>query len=219
MDLALLTFLGGLLALDGTSFGQFMVSRPLVAGTLTGWAVGDPVLGLLMGGILEFYFISVFPVGGGHFPEGGAPTLVAVATAVAAPGPAGLALGALMGFLWSRLGAISSRFLRRINGRLAPDPSRGPVSTSRIIGAHLSGLAMDFARGCGLSLLGVIIGQGFALAAGDFWPLGMPATLGILVVGACVPAGAFIGSLGGWNRRKALFATGLVGFLLGSIFL
>ena len=109
MDLALLTFLGGLLALDGTSFGQFMVSRPLVAGTLTGWAVGDPVLGLLMGGILEFYFISVFPVGGGHFPEGGAPTLVAVATAVAAPGPAGLALGALMGFLWSRLGAISSR--------------------------------------------------------------------------------------------------------------
>ena len=109
MDLLLLTFLGGLLALDGTSFGQFQVSRPLVAGTLTGWAVEDPVLGLLMGGILEFYFISVFPVGGGHFPEGGAPTLVAVATAVVAPGPAGIALGAFMGFLWSRLGAISTR--------------------------------------------------------------------------------------------------------------
>ena len=219
MDLAFLTFLGGLLALDGTSFGQFMVSRPLVAGTLTGWAVGDPVLGLLMGGILEFYFISVFPVGGAQFPEGGPPTLVAVATAVAAPGPAGIALGALMGFLWSRLGAISTRFLRRINGRLAPDPSRGPVSASRILGAHLGGLALDFARGGCLSLMGVIIGQGFAWAVGDQWPLGMTATVGMLAVGACVPAGAFIGSLGGWGRRKTLFLTGLVGFLLGSILL
>ena len=219
MDLVLLTFLGGLLALDGTSFGQFMVSRPLVAGTLTGWAVGDPVLGLLMGGILEFYFISVFPVGGAQFPEGGPPTLVAVATGVDAPGPAGIALGVFMGFLWSRLGAKSNRLLRRINGNLAPDPSRGPVSTSRIVGAHLGGLALDFARGCSLSLLGVVIGHGFALAVGHHWPLGMPATLGILSVGACVPAGAFMGSLGGWGRRKTLFLTGLVGFLLGSILL
>ena len=35
--------------------------------------------GLLLGGILEIYFISIFPVGGAEFPEGGPPTLVAVA--------------------------------------------------------------------------------------------------------------------------------------------
>jgi len=64
VELLPLTLLGGLLALDGTSLGQFMISRPLVAGVLTGWMVGDPVLGLLIGGILEVYFISIFPVGG-----------------------------------------------------------------------------------------------------------------------------------------------------------
>jgi len=63
VELLPLTLLGGLLALDGTSLGQFMISRPLVAGVLTGWMVGDPLLGLLIGGILEIYFISIFPVG------------------------------------------------------------------------------------------------------------------------------------------------------------
>ena len=106
MELVHLTLLGGLLALDGTSFGQFMFSRPLVAGVLTGWIMGDPVTGLLIGGLLEVYFISIFPVGGAEFPEGGPPTLVAVATGVAVSGPAGIAFGALLGFLLSRLGSL-----------------------------------------------------------------------------------------------------------------
>lgn len=37
MELALIALLGGGLALDATSVGQFMLSRPLVAGALTGW--------------------------------------------------------------------------------------------------------------------------------------------------------------------------------------
>ncbi|MED5200176.1 MAG: hypothetical protein VYB51_10255 [Gemmatimonadota bacterium] len=41
-----LAILGGLLALDATSVGQFMISRPLVAGTLAGWWLGDPGVGL-----------------------------------------------------------------------------------------------------------------------------------------------------------------------------
>jgi mannose/fructose/N-acetylgalactosamine-specific phosphotransferase system component IIC len=219
VDLAFLVFLGGLLALDGTSVGQFMVSRPLVAGVLTGWAVGDPTTGLLLGGILELYFISVFPVGGADFPEGGPPTLVAVATAVAVPGSAGIALGALMGFLWSRLGGVSIRLRRKINGRLVPDPSEENVSASRVLWAHMGGLALDFFRGSVLSILGLGVGRGLAQVVGDAWPLGMSATLGLLVVGACVPAGAFMESLGGWRRRKTIFAVGLAGFLLGSIFL
>ncbi len=219
MELLPLTLLGGLLALDGTSLGQFMISRPLVAGVLTGWMVGDPVLGLLIGGILEVYFISIFPAGGAEFPEGGPPTLVAVATGAAVSGPAGVALGALLGFLLSRLSAHSVRILRKINGRLAPDPSRMEVTPSRIVWAHFGGLVFDFSRGCLLSLVGLVTGQWVASAASEAWPLEMPGTLALLAIGASIPAGAFLGSLGGWRRRGGLLGAGLAGFLLASLVL
>ena len=219
MDLLALTLLGGFLALDGTSVGQVMISRPMVAGVLTGWLAGDPAMGLLIGGILEVYFISIFPVGGAEFPEGGPPTLVAVATGIAVSGPAGVAFGALLGFLLSRLGAYSTRFLRKLNGRLAPDPSRREVTATRIIWAHLAGIALDFGRGCLLSLVGLVIGLGLADTVREIWPLEMPGTVALLVIGATIPAGAFVRSLGGWRRRGILFGAGLTGFLLASLVL
>lgn len=220
MSLPLLALLGGLLALDGTSVGQVMVSRPLVAGVLAGWIVGDPVLGLLIGGILEIYFISVFPVGGSEFPEGGPPAVVAVATGAAVPEaggiPAGIALGVLVGFLWSWVGSGSVRILRRVNGRMVPDPSRREVSPGRIVWAHLGAVALDFGRGFFLSAGGLVFGVWLARTLGGFWPLEMAGTLGLLAVGASLPAGAFVRSLGGWRRRAVFFGIGLTGFLLGS---
>jgi mannose PTS system EIIC component len=220
MSIPLLALLGGLLALDGTSVGQVMVSRPLVAGVLAGWVLGDPSLGLLIGGILEIYFISVFPVGGSEFPEGGPPALVAVATGAAVPEAAGMAagiaMGVLMGFVWSRIGSGSVQALRHLNGRFVPDPSRQEVTRSRIVRAHLAGIGLDFGRGFMLSAVGLVIGTWLAGTLGELWPLGMPGTLGILAVGASLPAGAFVRSLGGWRRRAMFFVTGLLGFLVGS---
>lgn len=219
MDLLSLSLLGGLLALDGTSFGQFMVSRPLVAGVLTGWAVGDPALGLLVGGILEVYFISVFPVGGAEFPEGGPPTVSAVAAAAAIGGPAGLALGASLGFLLSRLGFYSTRMLRKINGRIAPNPARREVTAARMAWAHLICILLDFSRGSVVTLFGVLAGFGLAELPAGAWPLEMPGTLVLLAVGASIPAGAFLGSLGGWRKGGLLFGAGIGGFLLATLIL
>jgi mannose/fructose/N-acetylgalactosamine-specific phosphotransferase system component IIC len=219
VDYLPLTLLGGLLALDGTAMGQFMVSRPLVAGVLAGWVVGDPVLGLLIGGIMEVYFISIFPVGGSEFPEGGPPALVAVATGVAVAGPAGVAMGVAVGLLLSRLGALSTRIFRRLNGRIVADPSRMNVTTSRIIWAHLACLGLDFVRGCLLSVLGLWVGSWIAAAPLGIWPLRWPGTLALLAIGATIPAGALVGSLGGWRKRGKLFGAGLVGFLLAFLVL
>jgi mannose/fructose/N-acetylgalactosamine-specific phosphotransferase system component IIC len=219
LDLLTLTLLGGLLALDGTSVGQFMVSRPLVAGVLTGWMVGDPALGLLIGGILEVYFISIFPVGGAEFPEGGPPTLVAVAVGATIPGPAGVALGVGLALILSRLGARSIRLLRRVTGHLTPDPARFRVTTSRIVWAHAAGIGVDFCRGCLLSLIGLWAGLSLAPAAAGAWPLQMPGTLTLLAIGASLPAGAFVGSLGGWKKRGILFLAGAFGFFLASVVL
>jgi len=84
-----LAILGGLLALDATSVGQFMISRPLVAGTLAGWWLGDPGLGLEIGAILELFYLAGVPAGGSRVPETGSASVVAVAVAMSAGGLAG----------------------------------------------------------------------------------------------------------------------------------
>ena len=218
-DPLLLVLLGGLLALDGTAVGQFMVSRPFIAGTLTGWALGDPFLGLLVGGLIELYFIPVFPVGGSDFPEGGPPTLVAVVAATGVPGAGGIALGVIVGLVWSRLAAFSIQLQRKTNGWIVPDPSRAPVSTRRLLWAHLSCIGLDFCRGCLLTLMGLVVARFLSGGVEGLWPLSTALTLGLLILGASLPAGAFIRSLGGWRKRGVLFAAGAGGFLIASILL
>ncbi len=54
---------GGLCALDRTAVLQGMFSRPLVAATVGGALVGNWEIGLLLGAILELYFLCEIPVG------------------------------------------------------------------------------------------------------------------------------------------------------------
>lgn len=217
--LLLLLILGGILALDGTSVAQTMISRPLVGGFLAGGIMGDPATGLLVGGVLELYFIPVFPVGGADFPEGGPPSVVAVVGATLLPGVEGLALGVFLGLFFSRLAASSIRLLRTVNGRLVADPSRGPVGEARIRWGHLTAIFLDFLRGVILTGGGIGAALILAEALEGIWPLSSSMTLGLLLLGASIPAGAFVASLGGWRKRGVLFFAGLAGFLIGSYLL
>jgi hypothetical protein len=165
------------------------------------------------------YFIPVFPVGGSDFPEGGPPTVVGVAAAAGVPGAGGIALGVVVGLVWSRLADLSIHLQRKTNGRIVPDPTRAPVSNRRLVVAHLSCIGLDFLRGCVLTLLGLIAARFLAGMVGEAWPLGPPLTLGLLILGASLPAGAFVRSLGGWRRRGVLFAAGAGGFLIASFLL
>lgn len=218
-EVSLLVLLGGLLALDGTSVGQVMVSRPLVGGVLTGWVMGDPATGLLVGGVLELYFIPVFPVGGSDFPEGGPPSVVGAVGATLLPGVEGIALGVFLGLFVSRMAAFSIRLLRGVNGRLVVDPSRGPVTEPRIVWGHLAAVGLDFLRGCLLTGAGIGVALFLATLLEGLWPLNPSWTMGLLLLGASIPAGAFVASLGGWRKRGVLFFAGLAGFLIGSYLL
>jgi mannose/fructose/N-acetylgalactosamine-specific phosphotransferase system component IIC len=55
--------LGALLALDNALFGQFMLSQPLVVGSLFGGILGDWPLGFLAGGLVQMLWLSVIAVG------------------------------------------------------------------------------------------------------------------------------------------------------------
>jgi mannose/fructose/N-acetylgalactosamine-specific phosphotransferase system component IIC len=206
MELLWISVLGGALALDATSVGQFMVSRPLVSGAISGWVVGDPRLGLVIGVFLELYLLVSFPSGGARFPEGATATVVAVASAsVSAAGA--VPLGVAMGLLWGQVGGITVTGLRRLNARLVPEP--GSQWPERVVGAHLGAMTVDFLRGTLVTLAGVASGRAAVRAFSGGWPLDLADSNGLLLVGGAVSGGILLRSLGGFRRRGLVFAAAL----------
>lgn len=212
-ELLLLVALGGLVALDGTALGQFMVSRPLVAATLAGGLLGDPMSGLAVGGVLELFYLSVLPMGGARFPEGGPAAVVGAATAAAAPEMAGLVAGVSVGLAWGALGGLTVGWLRRLNTLIALDPDGPVVTPSAVARVQAACVAMDLTRGVVLTGLGALLGPALAAWLGSHWPLDGGWSAGLLLLGAAVPMGALLRSFG---LRPLLLAGGLAaGLLLG----
>jgi PTS system mannose-specific IIC component len=216
-EILVLALLGGLMALDGTSVGQFMVSRPLVAATLAGWLIGAPAEGFVVGSLLEIYLLVSFPVGGSRFPEGGPAAVVAAAIAGWGDSAGAVALGVTLGLVWGQLGGMSMTVLRNVNVRLAPDPASGHVSPTSVVAGHLGALSLDFLRGFVITLIGLIVGLA-ALRLAPLWPLSQADTRGLLLVGGAVSLGVLLRSYGGVRRRGVLFAGGAIaGAALGML--
>jgi len=74
-EILLVSFIGGLLSLDVSAWGQIMVSRPIVCGPLIGLLLGDLKTGLIIGVLLELIWINVISMGAAIPPD---PTIVAV---------------------------------------------------------------------------------------------------------------------------------------------
>lgn len=213
-----LTLLGGLLGLDQTGVGQFMVSRPLVTGTLVGALLGSPGSGILVGAMLEALFLPAFPVGGARFPETGPATVVAAAAA-STPGAGSLAVAAVFGVVWAHLGSRSVELLRRVNERLVPDPRRSRVGPGPLERRHLGAVALDFLRAAALTGIGLLLAGEVAAPLARRWPLGTEATTGLLAVAACVSAGGLLSGLGGPRRRAGLVVVGAVAGVIAGVIL
>lgn len=216
MEIVGVTLLGGLLALDGTSVGQFMLSRPLVAGALVGWAVGEPALGLVVGAVLEFYLLVSFPTGGSRFPEGATAAVVAVASAAGSEGAGALPVAVAFGLAWGQIGGFSITLLRHANSRLVPEPGRALRGSRGLASAHLLAMVLDFVRGMAVTLSGVLVGRGIVRALGGAWSLAPAPSLGLLLVGGSVSAGILLRDLGGFRRRKTLLVAGMALGILGA---
>lgn len=208
--LAGLLLLSGWVAVDGTSAGQFMVSRPLVAACLAGLLVGNPVAGAQLGLILEAFHLAVLPVGAARYPEGGPPAVVSAAVyAAAAPSPAALLVAVLFALGWEWISGATVRGLRHTNVRLLSLRPGAPAETLQ--GRHLASIALDFVRGVllgatGLGLLGLLMQASLLRwGAGDTVPR--------VVLGA-VLAGLLAGSARIFGGRVRLFVAGAVGGLL-----
>ncbi|MBD3271345.1 MAG: hypothetical protein GF384_02255 [Elusimicrobia bacterium] len=62
-EFLILALIGGLISLDVTVLGQWMVSRPLVSGVIIGTLLGDTWAGFKVGVIIELVWVNVIPVG------------------------------------------------------------------------------------------------------------------------------------------------------------
>lgn len=62
-QIIIIALIGGLISLDVTVLGQWMISRPLVSGMIIGTYLGNPWAGFKVGVIIELLFINVIPVG------------------------------------------------------------------------------------------------------------------------------------------------------------
>lgn len=151
-DIVLVALAGGVIGLDRTAAGQFLISQPIVAGPLTGWMLGDTTAGLIIGVVLELIWVMDIPIG--TFVPADSTITTIWATAVAVLGSAGKAPLPVIGFcilLTVALVPITMRvdsFIRKWNSRLAAaaEPTPGEHAGRRLARAHLSGLVVFFLK-------------------------------------------------------------------------
>lgn len=187
--------LGALVGLDGVSWPQAMISRPIVSATLGGALFGDAAGGFLTGVILELLGARYPPYGAARYPETGPAGLMAGAgyALAGAPGILPLVAAALAGWAVAWIGSYTIRLQRRLNGRLVGDPHALAGDPRLLVRRHRMAMWIDAARA--------------ALITAAFH---VPVALGARLA-AELPAGARDGRLAGILLAAALAGLGGAG--------
>jgi mannose/fructose/N-acetylgalactosamine-specific phosphotransferase system component IIC len=213
--------LGGLVGLDGTSFPQAMISRPFVAGALTGLLFGRPLEGAFIGFMVEVFALITLPVGAALYPESGTAAVSATAAYMLA-GPAGLDAGYLVlalafALAWERVAGVTVVLQRRGNGRLLIRTDA--MAARKLERRHLAAMSLDFLRGGVVSAGGAFIGFVLLRTLGPVWGLAPEVTAGLLAVAAAAMVGTAVSMFGGLRAHRAAVATGAAAGILTAMVL
>ena len=213
MNWPIVALVGGVVGLDATSFPQVMISRPLVAGTLTGWILGDAALGAALGALHEIFSLAVLPVGASRYPEAGTAS-VAATTALVLSTAAGtwsaLLVALVFALLWERVGGASVEFYRRNIEKLLLTPDGNPLSAVHLERRHSLTIALDFARAALITLMGALLASGLVnwLAPRADLPNGLIRSA--IAVAAAAVLGGSLRVFGGWSERSRAFVLGAI---------
>lgn len=213
--LAALVVWGTVVALDLATAPQGLLSRPLVAATVTGALLGDVRLGLLVGATLELYALDVLPVGAARYPDLG--TAAVSATVLAARAPLGMEVGlaGLLGLPLALLGGWGLHQVRRRNA-VAVEARRARVAggdARAIWELQRDGFLRDALRGVTLTVLGLVAAHLLGELSWTWTSRGEWLSLAVLAGGlAAGSAGALRRAGPGGNRRWIAVgvATGLI---------
>jgi PTS system mannose-specific IIC component len=167
-----ISIVGGLIGLDRTAVGQFMVSQPLVAGPITGWLLGDITSGLIIGVVLELIWILDMPIG--NFVPADATIVTVSACAIAILGKPGGSTLPVIGFSLLLTTAIvpltmqADTFIRKRNSKLV-EKVQTAVSDNMahaVARAQLAGIAAFFLKSFVLCLITIPAGIAAVLLFG-----------------------------------------------------
>jgi mannose/fructose/N-acetylgalactosamine-specific phosphotransferase system component IIC len=210
--------LGGATGVDATSCMQVMLSRPLVAGALTGAMLGEPGAGATMGAVLEAFQLALLPVGASRYPETGTATVAAtaayVAVATAALDPPALLLALLFGLAWGRATGWSVFWTRRLNERLIARALAAASAARGIERGHAAAMIVDFVRGGAVTVIGAALGTLLLRPLVPLWAFPPELALAALTAAVAAVLAATLDLFGGWRERRLLF---LAGLLFGSL--
>jgi mannose/fructose/N-acetylgalactosamine-specific phosphotransferase system component IIC len=214
MNLLPFALLGAVCGLDVVSFPQAMISRPIVASTISGSLAGNAASGLLLGAVLELIALETLPFGASRYPEWGSASVVGGALAGAVPPhtPGALAIAMLAALATAWVGGWSMTVVRKRNATwaraLAPELNVG--SARAVVGLQLKGLTADFARGGLLTLVALLALSPLAEAVIALWHV-RPRLSGDVIVGvaATVAVGATWKVFHGTRGAGLFFALGL----------
>jgi len=224
--LGLLLLWGTIVGLDVVSAPQSMVSRPLVAGGITGILVGlfqpglfqvSPVMtGLTVGAVLELYALDVLPVGASRYPDYGPATVAATYAALGWRPEVGLGASVIVGLVIAVLGGWAMQVVRRANAaaiqRRAAALSAGESDAIRAL--QWGGVRRDIVRSAGVTLTGLMLAE-------VIWPVLPPGSdnfkwLTVVGIGGGIAAaiGGAIRSAGRTRRVVWLVAGLCLGILV-----
>jgi mannose/fructose/N-acetylgalactosamine-specific phosphotransferase system component IIC len=217
---ALLLLWGTFVGLDLVSVGQAMFARPIVAGTVGGVILGDPVAGATVGAILELFALDVLPVGAARYPDYGVGAVAASATAAHAPAALGIGLAVCVGLAVAYMGEVGIRIVRRGNTvdvrRLRDALDEGDVVA--VVATHTRGFLRDALRSLVVTALGLVL----ALGVYRWSPVSLESALlvTVVVMGAAVgsAAGGLVSAVGRGTGLR-WFGVGLAAGLLGVVLL
>lgn len=162
--------------LDRMAILQIMISRPIVAAPLVAWLLGDPLVGLQIGMLVELLWLARLPVGAAIPPDD---TQVAIASSVLAinlgralgtPGPEMLLLCLLVAIPLGKVGQFFDHFTRQCNVRLL-SRAEDYINQGKLLRAelqHLRGI-LNFSVAAVGTYVVIVIG-GFLLVP-ILWPL------------------------------------------------
>lgn len=164
-----------LCGLDRTAFLQVMISRPIVAAPLVAWLLGEPLVGLQIGTMVELLWLARLPVGAAIPPDD---TQVAIASSVLAinlgrlldvQGPEIVLLCLLVALPLGKVGQLFDHFVRQFNVRLLSRAEAHLVSGRLLLAEiqHLRGI-LNFSLAA-LATYSLIVAGGFLLVP-MLWP-------------------------------------------------
>lgn len=211
-----------LTGLDRVALIQIMISRPLVAAPLTGWVLGNPLVGMEIGMLLELLWLGRLPVGAAIPPDD---TQVAVGATVMAIGVGQLLgitgmplviLSVLVAIPLGKFGQVFERLARHLNDRLAVSGYDALMAgnTSGMERFHLLGL-FSFAMASLATALVIVLVGGFALYSvaplliGTVQETGLSLQYSLIMVGAA----SLLGTIN-VNRSISLFCAAFTGTML-----